>query len=307
MHTNKNKVLCSVCIATYKRAEHLDKLLESLIKQILPNDLEMELIVVDNDANKSAEPIARKYQEKKKYNIQYNTQPIKNISITRNKAIEKANGELIAFIDDDETASTRWLFYLYNTLKKYQADGVFGLVVPNFHKNTPEWLKCRKFYFNPMTATGTIANYTFTGNSIFKKTLIENNKEPFDPQYGLTGGEDVLFFEQLINKGASFVNSMEAKTYEFIPVNRTNTKYIFIRALKGGNSFARRKIELANKSKFFVRTTMFIKGIAYSSVSIIFVLIFYYNRTKRTKWIIKFASNIGRFLAAFNWHPKVYK
>ena len=41
-------MICSVCIATYKRPYLLEKLLISLMNQNLPDDLEMEVIIVDN-------------------------------------------------------------------------------------------------------------------------------------------------------------------------------------------------------------------------------------------------------------------
>jgi len=44
----------SICIATYKRPELLEILLQSLSKQKLPESVEIEVIIVDNDKSESA-------------------------------------------------------------------------------------------------------------------------------------------------------------------------------------------------------------------------------------------------------------
>lgn len=50
-------MLYSICIATYKRPELLKKLLESLSKQELPESVEIEVIIVDNDKSESAREV----------------------------------------------------------------------------------------------------------------------------------------------------------------------------------------------------------------------------------------------------------
>ena len=95
---------CSVCIPTYKRPELLKKLLNSLAVQQLPSNLKLEIIVVDNDPDLSAEVVCKQFQKAGQLELHYFTQSIKNISLTRNVAIEHAIGEYILFIDDDEIA-----------------------------------------------------------------------------------------------------------------------------------------------------------------------------------------------------------
>ena len=50
-------MLYSICIATYQRPEILEKLLESLSKQKLPESVEIEVIIVDNDKSESAKEV----------------------------------------------------------------------------------------------------------------------------------------------------------------------------------------------------------------------------------------------------------
>ena len=122
-------MLYSICIATYKRPELLKKLLESLSKQKIPESVEIEVIIVDNDKSESVKEVVVKAGKELGLYLRYFTQPINNLSLTRNVSVAEAKGEYIFFIDDDEIASAEWISYRYNSLFKYDADAVFGRVV----------------------------------------------------------------------------------------------------------------------------------------------------------------------------------
>jgi hypothetical protein len=106
--------------------------------------------------------------------------------------------------------------------------------------------------------------------------------------------------------GAYFVNDREAITKEYMPPNRTKLPFIFRRALQGGNSFTRREFESGNGNHIAQRLLMLFKGSCFILISFIFIILLYPFRGRRTLWIIQLASNIGRFLAVFNWHYKAY-
>ena len=304
----EDSILCSVCVATYRRPQLLEKLLKSLEKQVFPENVHMEVIVVDNDSDRSASQVINQKKNDGSICIKYFTQPRKNISLTRNLAIEKASGQYILFIDDDEVVSTAWLYHLFNTAIAYNADGVFGLVVPEFHPEAPQWIRNRDFYFRPMEPTGTEAKFTFSGNCLIKASILKKLKEPFDPRYGITGGGDTIFFDRLAKQGARFINCLEAVTFEFMPPYRTSLSYLLRRALKGGNTFSRKMIdENIDKYQLITRLLMFTKGLSHIFVSFILLVIFLLHKVHRIKWMIKMATNIGRLLAVFNWYYKAYK
>jgi succinoglycan biosynthesis protein ExoM len=297
--------LCSVCIASYRRPGLLKKLLISLEMQLLPKGLEMEVIVVDNDPQKSAEPIVHKFQNSSRFYIYYFNQPIKNISITRNLGVEKSSGEYILFIDDDEVASPQWVESLLRTLVTFEADGVFGPVLAEFNALTPEWM--RYIIPNPVSRTGAKATSKWTGNCIIKSSLLKKMNEPFDRKYGTTGGEDTHLFDRLEQDGARFVYSKEAWVSEYWPTSRTSLSYLFLRGLKGGNIHTRRIIEFAGKKRILVKPLMFIKAVSLGIISLLLMVIFCLSEARRTYWLIKLGSNIGRFLAAFSWHYQYYR
>ncbi len=241
--TGEITILISVCIATCNRTELLKKLLISLSNQNLDKNIEVEVIITDNDQERTAYPVIESLKGTFPYTIKYFNQPQRNISLTRNVCVANSAGDFICFIDDDETADKDWIQNLINCIREFNADAVFGYVDPVFDVSIPEKFKFREFYFTPVASTGSLANFYYTTNCIVKSNLIKSEETPFDPSYGLTGGEDAHLFDRLASKGTLFISSSSAITYEFIPKNRGTYKYLFNRALRGGQAYMRRRLE----------------------------------------------------------------
>ena len=93
--------LVSVIIPTHKRFEELFRAIDSVIKQTYSN---IEIIVVDD--NSQDKGLRNRIKEKiKKYseNIQYiENETNLGGAKSRNVGIEKARGEYISFLDDDD-------------------------------------------------------------------------------------------------------------------------------------------------------------------------------------------------------------
>jgi glycosyltransferase involved in cell wall biosynthesis len=98
-----NNPLVSVIIPTYKRTDALKRAIETAIKQIYKGD--MEIIIVDDSPayNTHTENIKTPANRKIKYI--YNGKP-QGSPHARNIGINKAEGEFIAFLDDDD----EWTF-----------------------------------------------------------------------------------------------------------------------------------------------------------------------------------------------------
>lgn len=255
-----DKEVVSICVATYKRPLLLEKLLKSIDKIVLPENLDAEIIIVDNDKDASAKMIVDKFKLNSKFDIKYFIEPVKNISLARNRSIKNAKGKYIAFIDDDETASEEWLINLYKCLKKFNADGVFGLVVPDFEEGINKKFKRRDLYFSPMSETGIVTRYLFAGNVLIYKEIISKAKAHFDPAHGLSGGEDANFFGKLKAQGAKFVNCREAISYEFISKERIKKKFFFNRSLRGGQTYTRNIINLKPENEI-VKIILLLKSL----------------------------------------------
>jgi succinoglycan biosynthesis protein ExoM len=300
-------MLISICVATYKREQLLRKLLESLLVQVIPENISVEVIIVDNDPVETARTVAEEYFAKSDITFKYFTQPEKNISLTRNKAVKEAKGEYIAFIDDDEIADKDWLKNLYSAINDYNADAVFGKVISYFDEATPLWIRNTFLYNRPEPATGSVAEVTRSGNCMIKSSLIKNIPGPFDTRYGLSGGEDTHLFISLSKRGAKYVNCFEAITYEYVPAERSTYKWLIKRAFRTGNTYALQVFEFTDSNLLFEKVKMFFIGITYTFMSVILFLINLFRKEARLHWMLKICANIGKVYALFGKRVQEYK
>ena len=299
-------VRCSVCIATYKRPDLLNKLLLSLEQQILPSDVEMETLVVDNDAAESARQVCEKFLDSETLHLTYLRQPLKSISLTRNMAVKYATGPYLLFIDDDEFASFEWIATMLQTIETHGADGVVGAVLPDFHPGTPNWMKKAHVFNRPLSPTGTTRRVMSTSNCMVKASLLKTIPGPFDPRYGLTGGEDVHLFNQLYRAGAKFVSSREAWVKEYVPPERTTLAWMFKRTLRSGNSYVRRQLDFAGKRHLLVRLATLFKTLVFTIVCVALAIVMVPSPQRSLRWLLKGSSNIGQLLAVFGLRIQEY-
>ena len=92
----------SVCICTFKRPELLLKLLDRLSSQQTAGLFTYSAVVADNDSAQSAQRVVAEFNSNCQMQVTYCVESQQNIALARNKALQYAQGDLIAFIDDDE-------------------------------------------------------------------------------------------------------------------------------------------------------------------------------------------------------------
>ena len=98
--------LVSVVICTMSRPRQLRNALDALLALSYPN---FEIVVVDN----APEDVATANLIREHYadlpNLRYEAEPIRGLSTARNRGIDAAKGEIIAFTDDDIIVDRYWL------------------------------------------------------------------------------------------------------------------------------------------------------------------------------------------------------
>lgn len=230
-----NKLHICVCVCTFKRPDYLRRLLSKLEGQYTGEALDYSIVIVDNDVSGSARPVVEAFRQEAKILCRYYVEPKQNISLARNKAIENASGELVAFIDDDELPDERWLLNLMDALARYNADGVLGPVLPVYDEQPPKWVSRGRFFERPIHPTGHVLSWenTRTGNALLKREVFSADHEWFDPVFG-SGGEDRDFFRRKIEKGLTFVWCNEAPVFETVPSTRWKRTVLLKRALLRG-------------------------------------------------------------------------
>ncbi|MDO8704262.1 MAG: glycosyltransferase family 2 protein [Sulfuricaulis sp.] len=298
----------SLCIATYRRPERLSALLDDLVKQqLLPN----EVVVVDNDAAGSARAVVeRRRALGAAFPIHYDIQPVKNISLTRNRTVEIASGDWIAFIDDDERAPASWLEQLAATATGCAADGVLGPVAPIVPIDAPPWIRRGSFYDWARMKTGAVIplNKLRFGNVLLRGDRLRATPTPFDPNYGLTGGEDGDLLGRLVQQGARIVWCDEAIVHEPVEAARLSLRWLLLRALRGGQDFARHKLSghfghLTSAG----RVRLFLRALVQSAMAAGLALLSWpRGRHRAVHWLLKASANLGKMSIFLGWHYREY-
>ena len=227
----------TICLLTYKRPEFLRATLDSLMVQTLLGQpaYRVNVVIVDNDEARSAEACVESAVSRSNLPMQYVSNPRNGLSTGRNLALSFAGeSDFVALIDDDETASPRWLEELVGTADKQAADVVAGPVVPHFIE-APKWVS-RGGFFNPEVGrTGDRVQNVASNNTLLRKNVYANFR--FDVKFDRAGGEDTDFFLRVGAAGHRMIWCNEAQVCEFIPPSRTNANWIIDRARSNAARF----------------------------------------------------------------------
>jgi glycosyltransferase involved in cell wall biosynthesis len=196
------------------------------------------IVVVDNDRDGTARATVSDFARTAPVKVVYGVEPEQNISLARNKALELAAGDFVAWIDDDEFPEPNWLLNFYKTLDQSNSDGALGPVEPVFESTPPSWILKGKFFEKRrcrITGSKLKWNQTSTANALVRRDLFKELTEPFRRQF-TSGCEDVDFFKRMMEYGHSFLWCNEAVVHEIIPETRCRRLYLFRRALLRGQN-----------------------------------------------------------------------
>jgi cellulose synthase/poly-beta-1,6-N-acetylglucosamine synthase-like glycosyltransferase len=169
--------------------------------------------------------------------IAYDVEPEQNIALARNRAVARATGDYVAFVDDDELPAPDWLQQLMAARASNSADGVLGPVRPLFDRPPPPWVVRGGFCERAEHGTGAWLHWrqTRTGNVLLTREVLAALQPPFRREFG-NGGEDQDFFRRAMAAGYRFVWCNEAVVHEVVPRERWKRTYLLKRAfLRGQN------------------------------------------------------------------------
>jgi succinoglycan biosynthesis protein ExoM len=254
-----------VCIPTHRRPAQLERLLTSLLEQ--QGAPSFEVIIVDNDAARSAEPIADKFRSQ--LSLTYLVEPIRGLSRVRNRAVGASDLKYIAFIDDDHCASPRWLASHYQIAIQTGAAAVVGRSIVSFDNEVPDFIRdCGHFNERQYSDGETVPWHQATfANCIVRRDALPSTS-PFSENFDLTGGEDVDLFYRMIAGGARVVAASQASTISYRPASRANLFWVMRRAFRNGGtiveicwpSFSRKKKIGASLNAAVSGTTSAVRG-----------------------------------------------
>ena len=115
------KITIAVCTA--KRPVMLASCLDSLMSLTIPEDVRLDILVVENDSEPCNRSVVERYR-----NVRYAHEPRIGIPIARNRALSEAGeSDYLLFIDDDETADGNLLVAYREAMAEFPADTYQGI------------------------------------------------------------------------------------------------------------------------------------------------------------------------------------
>lgn len=225
-----------ICICTFRRPSVVETLW-SVAGQDLPPHTAVRVIVADNDETPSARAAVEEACRGLGLHLLYIHAPSRNISIARNACLDAATASLVAFLDDDETASPGWLRAMLTAVDTLGADVVFGPVVAVYGPGAPVWAREADFHStHPVLRHGRIET-GYSGNVMFRRQVVRERR--FDLALGRIQGEDTEFFHHLWADGASLRFCPDGVAFEPVSDNRARLGWLLRRSYLSGQAHGR--------------------------------------------------------------------
>lgn len=241
----KDKVtFVAVACCTFQRQEFLERTLMNLAGLEVPENIRVEVVVVDNDKDASAKSVVDKIKENESgfpFKINYFVEEKRGLSNARNRLLREVinlGASHAAIFDDDGLVDSKWLL---NHISMYNEhpDGqiISGPEFVHFDGEFPDFLKNNNIFVHSTTKKkGEVRDTCSTNNSFFPMSIVTSENIWFDPAFVFMGGEDGDFFSRASKAGYKIVFHPEAIVREIADKSRVNLKWILHRSLYNGYS-----------------------------------------------------------------------
>jgi succinoglycan biosynthesis protein ExoM len=295
------KTHATIAIITCRRPLWLIRLLESLIKQHVSSNVNLDIIVVDNAGEQSTVDAVNKLALTSPFAITYHHEAAPGIVFARNRCVSeflKSKAEFLYFIDDDEwPESTDWAQKLLNKQQESKADIVTSHVISVGGEGTPHWAIDLIYGKNPLKE-GDNVNVFYTNNLLISRVVLEQITPAFDKRFAMTGASDYHFALKCKKAGFKGVYT-QAPVLEEFPKSRATVKWFLKRGFRSGIGFTRSHLFEDSFIKAVLHCTLMsgvrlIRGIGYCILGAITL-----NKTTFVDGLFKLCSSAGTIAGFF--------
>jgi glycosyltransferase involved in cell wall biosynthesis len=242
LETSEPTVSVVLCTYTLEDYEHFRDAAKSVLEQTYED---VELVIVVDGSDDVHERVTEAFGDTDETIISLNEENV-GLLESRNRGVELANGDVVAFIDDDAIAKPDWIAGLVETYRRHDAIAAGGRMAPLWVAGKPPlpeefyWLVGVTYRGFP-TAETEVRN-TFGSNISFLRDVFLE-LDGFDTEIGgrkgdknLQGGETELCarMQAAYGEGVWYNPSavVEHKVFEY----RTETPWLLERAFWQGYS-----------------------------------------------------------------------
>ncbi len=218
--------------------------------------------------------------------------PENNIAVGRNLVLDNVQSRWLVFVDDDEYPIPDWLCKLHMQQQISGSAVVAGPIDPVYPEGTSNWVAAVDLHNKGNLKTGDRPPRVATGNCLLDMEQI--GEQRFDSEFGLTGGSDALFFEQLADRGLHIVWREDAIVHETIPASRASSKYMMFRCMTQGQNFKR---VVLRKAGFTQKLVFMLKAMLVAPIGLVVgILALPLNVQVSALWLKRGFTNLGKLI-----------
>lgn len=286
-----------VGLCTFRRPAMLAEALDSLTHALAAEAGAVGVVVVDNDgADPAVRSVVERFAARVRVPVRFVVEPTPGISAAREQVFRAAGtmgADLLAMFDDDERVSPGWLSALCDEQARSGAVVVAGPVLAVFPGHAKHLERHARFWSVGLSLVKGRPYIQAAGNFLIDLQAIAGEPRPlFDAAFGLSGGEDVLFFRRLHARGHATAWAAQAVVHETVPDARASKAWMRRRRFSVGNTDVRVETALGSRQARAL----------FKSAALSFRLLFYpaLRREPESPWFgwdLELRKILGRYAA----------
>ncbi len=251
----------TVIFCTYNRCQILEAALNSAAALVLPESVDWEILVVDNNSKDQTRKTVEEFCARYPGRFRYLFEPRPGKSHALNAGIRASQADIFAFLDDDVVVHANWLQSLTAPLHNGEWAGAGGRILPEWNCPPPRWLLPNSAHaagplvsFHPSPEAGQLNTPPIGTNMAFRKEMFEKyggfrtdlgprpeaeissdeERSAFDAVKGKN--EDTEFGDRLLTAGERLRYEPSALVYHPVSENRLKKEYFLAWWLNKGQA-----------------------------------------------------------------------
>jgi glycosyltransferase involved in cell wall biosynthesis len=242
----------TVILCTLNGCRSLGKTLNSVAASALPEGVEWEVLVVDNNSTDQTREVVEEFCRRFPGRFRYLFEPQPGKSFALNSGCRQAEGDILAFLDDDSTVEPTWLQNLTSALGGDEWAGAGGRIVLRWPLALPAWLSIEGPYarhyfpaFDEGERAKELMRPPYGPNMAFRKKTFEKYGG-FRTDLGPSPNrevprlfEDTEFGSRVLAAGEKLRYEPSAVVYVAIPEDRIRKTYFLGRSFDWGRAEAK--------------------------------------------------------------------
>ena len=239
-------MLISVCVCTYNRAQMLSGCLQSLMELRTSSHFDVEIIVIDNNSSDNTKDVVLRHAMDGKIRLLYFHEATQGLSAARNRAVQEARGDYLAFLDDECIVQANWIEIVVATIEEFQPliiGGPYtGAIPPG---NVPAWFKSEygnAYFVAHNFSRGFQQLFRASGGNIFLHRKVFEAHH-FDERFGVKGnelklGEEIVLQNRFLsaNPNTMVFYEPQMEVAHFILPHKMRLSYFSKRMIEAGAS-----------------------------------------------------------------------